>query len=470
MNVILQTGATLDWTAALRRPWALAPIGNRPWIEYWIEWCVAQGWRDIRIVLGEGAYEIERYLGDGARWGIGIRYSFLRDSADPDAFPRRDPDLWRRDGLLHVRRPVFPLRLSDAPPTPPPGDRHAATRAGDMDVFFRRGPPPDAETPASTDAAAPAFPPECLIARPIASLREYYELNMAMVDGAIARYLTPGYRRTDAAYLGYNVVTPPAARLTAPLMIGNDVILRPLCAVGPRAILGNRVIVDRQAEVADSLVLDGTYLGAGIEVRGRIVAGRRLIDPEDGAVLDLADPHLLDRVRHAGARGESLRRAAHRLLAAALFMFAAPVALPALALGWLRGGRFVSRRILGVRGPCALPDWRPARDRRGWLARLGLDRWPALLRVARGDLWLCGQTPLAVNETEEADEWPAYRPGLYSYADTRPDPDDPLRRRIEAAYYAHHRGWLEDLRILWHGWWGRLTARAAGTPDPGVNP
>ncbi len=458
MQVIIQTGLTPDWAAPLRRPWPLLPVGNRPWVEFWIEWCAAQGLSDIHIVLGDGAYEIEHDLGDGQRWGINLRYSFLRNPEDPDSFLKRDPARWK-DGLLHVRHPVFPARASAEPPAPLPDYPCASGAADNPDVVF---------LPAGAKGAAQPFPESVLTARPLGSLQDYFDLNMAMADGAIARYLTPGYRRQDHAYLGYNVVYPASARLTAPVMIGNDVRLIGLSSVGPRALLGNRVIVDRQAEVTDSIVLDGTYLGAGIELKGRIAAGRRLIDPSDGTALDLDAPHLLAPLRAAGAHGEWLRRQAHRGLALLLFLGAAPFAIPGLALALLLGGRMGQERMLGVRGPCTVERWRPGRRGPGLFTRLSFDRWPPLLRVVRGQLWLCGQQPVKPDEEGELQDWPTYRPALFTYADTRPAGLDPVMRRLDANYYAHHRGWGEDTRILLRGWWSRLVGRNRPANDYGV--
>ena len=469
MHVVIQTGLTPDWAAPLARPWPLLPVGNRPWIEFWIEWCVTQHLTDLHIVLGEGAYEIEHYLGDGSRWGVDIHYSFLRQAEDPESFLRRDPARWL-DGLLYVRRPVFPRRLSDDEPAALPDASFVARRGGDLDVLYSRDPALLQQLMEGGAPAADPFPTGLLSPFPLDSLQAYFDLNMAMADGEIARYLTPGYRRQDHAYLGFNVIYPAAARLTAPLIIGNDVRLRGLCSVGPRAILGNRVIVDRQAEVTDSLVLDGTYLGAGIELKGRIVAGRRLIDPADGTALDLDDLHLLAPLRAAGATGERLRRLAHRLTALLIFLAVAPLALPSLALAYLGGGRMGRRAILGVRGPCSIEQWQPGRRWAGLLTRLSFDQWPLLLQVVRGQLWLCGQLPVSPAEQEEARSWPTYRPAVFSYADLRPDREDPVLRRIEAAYYAHHRGWGEDLRILLRGWWSRLAGRNRRADDGKESP
>ncbi len=451
------------------RPWPLLPIGNRPWIEFWIEWCVAQEFRSLQVVLGDGAHEIEHYLGDGSRWGVEIGYSFLRTPDDPDAFLRRSPARWL-DGLLYVRRPVFPRRLSANPPARLSASPHAVRRPDGLDVLYSREPAAIQALLAGGTPAAEPFPAECLVAHPLESLQHYFDLNLAMVDGEIDRYLTPGYRRQDQAYLGYNVIYPPAARLSPPLIIGNDVRLQALCSVGPRVILGNRVIVDRQAEVTDTLVLDGTYLGAGIELKGRIVSGRRLIDPSDGTAVDLDDTHLLAPLRTAGAVGEKVRRLAHRLAALLLLAVGAPLALPALALGRLLGGRLARHTLLGVRGPCHLATWQPRPPGGGLLVRLSLDRWLLLARVVRGDLWLCGQLPVDARDAEEARTWPSYRPGVFTYADTRPDRDDPVMRRLDAAYYAYHRGWGEDARILRRAVWCRLAGHDRPADETEVLP
>ena len=464
MNVVFHTGLTPGWAEPLDRPWPLLPIGNRPWMEYWIEWCVLQEFRSLHVVLGDGAYEIEDYLGDGSRWGVTIRYHFLRDGQEPVSFLRRSPDMWR-DGLLFVCRPVFPRRLNDIPPASLSAATYTARRGADLEVFFSRDAIAIDALIAGATPEAPPFSPDVLSLAAIDSLQAYFDLNMAMVEGEIGRYLTPGYQRDDCAYLGYNVQYPATARLVPPLMIGNDVRLRSLCTIGPRAVLGSRVIVDRQAEVTDSIVLDGTYLGAGIELKGRIVAGHRLIDPSDGTAIDLADTQLLAPLREAGARGEKGRRLAHRLFALLLFVVVAPPAILSLALGFLFGGRFGRRSILGVRGPCVIEEWRPGRFTPNFITRFSFHEWTLLLRVVRGQLWLSGQLPVRPDEEEEARRWPTYRPGLFSYADLRPNRGDPMLRRIEAAYYAHHRGWGEDLRIVLHGWWSRLAGHTQECDD-----
>ncbi len=462
MKAVLHTGESLSWAAPLGLPWPVLPVGNRPWLEYWIEWCLEQNIRDIHIVLGEGAYETERCFGDGARSGVTISYSFLKNSADPDSFLRRDPARWR-DGIFYLRRPCFPRRPGA---TTTPLSQNFSAHAGDDTVclFSTDGATLD-DFLAGRKINAPDFPAGQIEPHTIDSLRDYFDLNMQMVHGDIARYVTPGYARQDNAYLGFNVIYPSSCELKPPLIIGNDCRIRALASVGPNVVLGSRIIVDRQAEIRNSLVLDGTYLGAGIEIDGRIIAGRRLIDPQDGTVLELDDAHLLAPLRAVGDRRGAPRQILHYLLAVVLFSVLVWPWFIALLLGLIAGSSYRPRHILGRKGAVKYEVWMTRRETPGWLHRFALDIVPQLIYVLSGHLWLCGQLPCRVGEEDEMKKWSEYFPGVFTYADARPDRDDPLTRRMEAEYYIRHRGIREDLRLLWHAIGGRLAGRTLKTND-----
>ena len=461
MRAVLHTGQPLPWAAPLGLPWPLLPVGNRPWIEYWVEWCVEQEIRSLQVVLGEGAWEVEHYLGDGARWGVDIGYSFVRDGADPDAYLRRDPARWQ-EGLFLLRRPLFPRRGEHhAPGALPAGSFVLAAPDGPGALFSRDPAFLERFIASGAIAGAAPFPDGAIDPVALASLQDSYDLYMRMARGDIVRYLAPGYRSQDQAYLGYNVIFPSSAQLNPPVLIGNHVRLRGLCTVGPAAVLGNRIIVDRQADVRDSVILDGTYLGAGVEVHGRIVAGRRLIDPADGTAVDVEDAHLLAALRPAGG-GDATRDLVHRLLALALLLLLFLPWLAVLLLGSAGGGRYRARTRRGRRGPVTLPEWRLDGAWRGLLPRTGLDVWPALWRVIAGDLWLVGQLPRSAGD-DAADDGP-YWPALFALADTRPGREDSLLRAMEDRFYAADRSIAGDVRLLVQAWLGRWSGRPWGEP------
>ncbi len=59
----------------------LVPVANKPVLFYGIEALVSAGIRDIGIVVGETRKEIEEAVGDGERWGKGVKITYIEQEA-----------------------------------------------------------------------------------------------------------------------------------------------------------------------------------------------------------------------------------------------------------------------------------------------------------------------------------------------------------------------------------------------------
>src|SRR6516164_4888458 len=59
----------------------LLPLANKPVLFYAIESLVAACIEEIGIVVGDTHAEIEAAVGDGARWGAGVRITFIQQVA-----------------------------------------------------------------------------------------------------------------------------------------------------------------------------------------------------------------------------------------------------------------------------------------------------------------------------------------------------------------------------------------------------
>jgi D-glycero-alpha-D-manno-heptose 1-phosphate guanylyltransferase len=53
----------------------MAPIGDRPFLEYLLLQVSRAGFQKLLLCVGYGQSQIEEWAGDGTRWGLGIRYS-----------------------------------------------------------------------------------------------------------------------------------------------------------------------------------------------------------------------------------------------------------------------------------------------------------------------------------------------------------------------------------------------------------
>ena len=473
MRTVLHVGTAGTWAEALGpAPWALAPLGNRPLLEYWFELSVDLGVREVQLVLGDGAEQIESYAGDGSSWGLHIQYSFLRDDRPPLSFLQRNPGQWR-DGLLFLSGPLFPRRLQPSGVIPP--------AAGGL--YLHRG-SGGSLCAVCTDAAslerllggelAPAqagsFGELGLEPLPVASVRDFFAINMSLAGGEIARYLEPGYGAADGSCVGYNVVIPPSVEVAPSVILGSHCRIKALASVGPCAVVGDHVVIDRQALLERCVVLAGTYVGRQVEIREKIVAGRRLIDPVDGEFVDLEDSWLLAGIQPAATSGNVVRAVAGWVLALFLLCVqAVPFVILYAALRCCGCGRMEWRTVHGRRRQVGrMRVFRPAvRARDRFLVRLfyalGLDLTPRLAGAVGGRWWLCGHEPLgAPEENVLRDELSAYFPAVFSYATARSGRSEPVVAAMEARYYTQNRGVLEDLRILRQARRGRLAAFFAG--------
>ena len=477
MKTVLHVGVPRTWTSVLGPlPWPLAPLGNRPLLEYWFEVSLDFGVSEVHLVLGDGAQQVEAYAGDGSRWGVRIQYSFLRDDRQPLSFLQRNPGQWR-EGVLFVSGPLFPRRLAKAGVLPPRAHNlyWHGEKSGSLCAVC-----PDA---AALDALlgglpepgpAHSFEALGLDPLPMESVREFFALNLQLAGGEMARYLAPGYGAADGSCLGYNVIIPPSVEIAPSVIVGNDCRIGALASVGPSVVLGNHVVVDRQAQLERCVVLSGTYVGRRVELREKIVAGRRLIDPADGEFLDLEDTWLLASIRSGGSLGDLGRAAAGWVLAlVGLCVQLAPFALLYTVLRWAGLGRLERRTVHGRRrhvqllhvfvSPAEVCHSLPVR----LFYALGLDLTPRLAGAVCGRWWLCGHEPLRAPEDNALrDQLTAYFPAVFSYATARGGKKDTDVATLEARYvaamesrcYAMKRGVLEDLRILWRAFAGRAIA------------
>jgi hypothetical protein len=306
----------------------------------------------------------------------------------------------------------------------------------------------------------------------LTGIKDYYDLNMALVGGEISRYVAPGYLIRDGSCIGYNVSLPPTSMLSPPILVGNDVRVGAMAALGPDAVIGNHVVIDREAVLTQCVVLDGTYVGRGVEIRGRIVAGRRLIDPSDGVSMDIEDPWLVAGIGLLPHLCDGVR---FLLGVAMALVMAVGQAVPFILLYPMvaaTGARFARARVLGRSGRrMEILEFRegaaPGRAVRIFRA-LSLDIWPHLGDVLRGRLWLCGQRPLRTPEEDGLKaELPEYFPAALSYVGDGKDQGLPAAMQADALYYLRYRSMAEDMRIGGRFLWARLL-QSLSEPDPNL--
>jgi len=470
MKAVFHTGVPAGWGDTLGdRPWCLAPVGGKPLIEYWLEWAFDIGAVDVRIVLGDGADEVEEFCGDGSRWGLHADFSFLRNTSAPDDYLRRSPEQWT-DGLLYICGPVFPRRLRPPPwAKPAEGVTLRVVDAGQTACLLSR------DTRALR-AFLSGAPPQSngswadlqLDPMTLRDVKSYYDLNMCLVGGELSHYVPPGYLNGDGASIGYNVMIPLSVELRPPLVIGNDCRIHSMAVVGPNAVIGNHVIVDRQTELSDCVVIDGTYLGRNLEISGKIVSGSRVVSPDDGSVVELSEPWLLARLESESRSNDLLRALVGWAVAVGLMLAQAiPFVLlyPLIRIYSIGSYRLSSRIGLGGRVR-RLPVWTTlnSQSRLGrCFVGLGLDLFPLIALAAFGRIWLCGHAPLHPERDQALRKrLHRYFPAAIGYHTRRAEAGGHAVETTNALYYERYRSPAEDLRTVVRTLAGRFLDALSG--------
>jgi len=94
-------------------------------------------------------------------------------------------------------------------------------------------------------------------------------------------------------------VAPRAAiarsvHVTGVSRVGRGTELRDGVELGGRVDVGDRCVIDDGAQLIDSVVLPGTYVGRGVRLQNAIVSGRWLYRRDLGTCQRVDDPLLLE--------------------------------------------------------------------------------------------------------------------------------------------------------------------------------
>jgi NDP-sugar pyrophosphorylase family protein len=364
------------------RPVALRTVVDRPVVQHVVEQLVQQGARELEVVMCDAPEDVRAVLGDGRRWGVAVRYHLARE-AD---------------------RPARALRLAAR------GARGSiAIASGDCLVPAAFGEAGGAATVFCTPAAAPGAPAPwsglaCVVPRLLEELpdgvdeeglgawliarahergvvrvvharlstgtaAEWLAAQRAALEGALPGLLFGGREVRPGVWLGRGARVHASARLVAPVWVGDNARVGPDAVIGPGAVVGGGAMVEKGARVQEALVLPGTYLGEALELRGAVAEAGAITHAGLEARVPVADAFLVGSVAPARASA-AVVGSVSRVVAAALLLFALPVAMAGRALAPARGGS-------------------PRPSPRDLLGRV----LPGLWQVVRGRVGLVGVTP-----------------------------------------------------------------------------
>ena len=423
-------------------------IANKPLLEFYVDYCVKQKITAIKVILRSPSPELEEYFGDGGRWGISIGYAMSRPEESLENVLAQNRTFIANDSLLVVRS-LFFLHYGEQPPEwqlPAPDANGWTVNWLGMTVWAALPPGKDLTGAREYSLGGPEVP-----LSPIASVNDYFNLNMRILQLPDHQYVLPGYNNDAGICLGQNVEIAPTCHLNKPVMVADFVQLKSITSIGPNAIIGHNVLIDRATAVSDAIICDHSYVGADLEIRHKIIYRNHLIDPETGFSVDIVDNFLLTNM--ADSRGwERLVLLLQQIPAFFLFLL---LAVPWLLLRLVAPVKRVTVTVW--RTPrldeMALPQLEQSGswpDR--WRRRFCLDKFELLLLVLRGRLFLAGNRPL-INTPHNAEvvrELKLYHPAAFPFIETIDEEflGEGDGNSIYEYYYSNNAGWFTDVLIV----------------------
>jgi len=374
----------------------LAPLCNKPFIEYLIDFAVLAGCHEIRLLADGPLSQIEEYCSNGSRWGIDLTYANIHPADGEQELLQKNRKFCGTGRTMILSGYSF-INY----------DKHLDYRglasidtAGTIascpgGAIALAGPP----EPSLTDNPLPTIG-----LTSIGDLESYWRIAMKTLETGATLYVLPGYGGEPGCAIGRNVTISKTAHIHKPASIGNNVRILPGTVIGPSAIIGNNVIIDKGSTITNSIILDNTYIGEQLEIEGRIASTNTLIDPESSISLAMQDPHLLAGINNAATTANLGRKIVHALAAALLLVL---LCIPFVIL-------YPLLRLQGKwKDSPSIPNTGLARN---IASALSLDRFPLLPNVITGKLALIGsRTPesCATNHTGTG-----CRHAVFSYAET----------------------------------------------------
>jgi len=401
----------------------LTPLVDRPFLQHVIECLADQRIRKFDILLHHHADEIERFLGDGTRWGVSFRFHLLHDPQDVYVRAAKlgaqveHPD--ERFLLCHSERLEPTSYATEGLETSTPGPT----------VFVWSD---DAKMLGGVQWAGSAWlttsqlqqigtDTEGFESRLIAATEEqgnvittekplFGDTLEAIVESQrrVMSYEFPELIRFPGGadkgiWIQRNVALSRSVLIVPPVFIGPNCEIEDNVTLGPNAVISSGCHVQPKCEISNSLIGADSMLGEGLDVRHCHIHGNRLFHLKHNVSVEITDEMLIGKSTVSFPGIGIFKAAISRGLALLVLIACTPVLLATAVVQKFRCGHVLKFEKV-MRLPLAQQNstktfyrWRFAfddSDRGNKWKHFLLSVLPGLVNVVRGDMNWVGVTPM----------------------------------------------------------------------------
>ncbi len=338
-------------------PGYLLPIVNKPIVEHLIELLVRNGIRDVIIAVKQKPVETERYFGNGERWGAEITYLPAQECCSIGAYLKRISSNEAESLLCLSGNIVTNLDISGM-------IKSHEDSSADMTISLQSKTDDSVSALPDTAESINEFSPfiissealsqlslndkvfclkQVLVAllktdlivdthssiydlKDIQSIEDYCESNKRILNGEFKGIIIQGKQRQDGIWIGRHSRIHPNVKLETPVLIGDCCEIRKDVTVGKYTIIGSNVLVDRDASLEESIIMDNAYIGLHTEIKEAIVWMKYLLNRPRMVKTFVADDFIIgDMARRTmvPAAGNFI----NKIAASTIFVLFSPVVL-----------------------------------------------------------------------------------------------------------------------------------------------
>ena len=129
----------------------------------------------------------------------------------------------------------------------------------------------------------------------VRSVKAWHELNFVILHSS-GDFTIPGYSSERGVYIGRNVVLEHGTSVKPPVLLQDNTWFARNVTIDGDVIVDSGSYVSEGARLRRTVVLKDTFIGNGLELEDKIVAGHRVIDVRTGTWVDIEEPGLARRI------------------------------------------------------------------------------------------------------------------------------------------------------------------------------
>lgn len=123
----------------------------------------------------------------------------------------------------------------------------------------------------------------------LSNVKTWHRTNFAVLHKP-GFFTLPGYSAESDVHLGRSVAIEHGSEVKPPVLLSDNTWCARNVRLDGDVIVGSGSFVGEGAKLRRTVVCNDTYVGTGLELDNKIVCGKRIIDAESGAWMDMDDP------------------------------------------------------------------------------------------------------------------------------------------------------------------------------------